>query len=371
MRETVALRINRRKLLTTFRELAALRAPSRRERPVADYIKYRLGDRWPVSEDDAGRKIGGDAGNILVTLEGIGEPLLFAVHMDTVEPCDGVKPKVKGGYVVSAGDTVLGADDRAAAAVLLEFAEAAEKMPGRRPLELLFTVAEEVGLLGAKNADYNGIRSRVAFVFDASEPPGFAVTAAPGSELVTATFHGRAAHAGIEPEKGTSAIQMAAAATASMQLGRIDYETTANIGVIEGGQAVNIVPARAVLRGEVRSHDAAKLAAHVTQITGALKKAAADFGGEVEINWERVYEAYRLSDTSAPAAHFARAAGAVGLRAQFVAGGGGSDANVFNARGIPALVVGCGMEKAHTNDERIAVSSLYKLTELATALATA
>ncbi len=364
-------KINRRKLLRTFKELAAIYGPGKRERDVADYISNRLEDLWPVWEDGAGDAIDGDAGNILVKIDGQGEPLLFAAHMDTVEPCAGVRPKVKGGYVTSGEDTILGADDRAAVAVLVELAEAATRMRTRRPLELLFTVAEEIGLLGAKYADYAALAGLMGFVFDASEPPGFAVVAAPGSELVTATFYGRAAHAGIEPEKGINAIQMAASAVAAMRLGRIDYETTANVGLISGGRATNIVAERAEIKGEVRSHDPSKLAGHVARITEEIKKAAAEFGGDVEMSWTQAYVSYRLDEEAPPVALFRQAAHAAGLEPKLVAGGGGSDANVLNARGIPSIVLGCGMEKPHTTEERIAVASLEKLAELATALATA
>jgi len=364
----MAPKINRRQLLRTFKELTSLYGRGKRERPVADYILSRLSGLWPATEDGAGAAIGGDAGNVLVKVDGRGDAILLTAHMDTVEPCAGVKAKVKNGYVVSKGDTVLGADDRAAVAVLLELAEIADRLPARRPLEILFTVAEEVGLLGAKHADYGPVTSKTGFVLDASEPPGYAVTAAPGSELVKAVFRGRAAHAGIEPEKGINAIQMAAAAVAAMRLGRIDHETTANIGLISGGRATNIVSERAEIEGEVRSHDAAKLAAHVAHVTDVAKKAAADFGGDVDIRWEKAYASYRFQEDAAPIALFSRAARAVGLEPKLVAGGGGSDANVFNARGIPSIVVGCGMEKPHTTEERIAVASLHRLAELATAL---
>jgi tripeptide aminopeptidase len=362
-------KINKRKLLRTFKELAAIYGPSKRERDVADYILNRLDGLWPLAEDGAGDALDGDAGNILVKIDGTGEPILLSAHMDTVEPCVGVKPRVKNGYVVSKGDTILGADNRAAAAVLLELAEIAGDLDERRPIEILFTVAEEIGLQGAKHADYGPVISKMAFVIDASEPPGYAVNAAPGSELVKATFRGRAAHAGIEPEKGINAIQMAASAVAAMKLGRIDYETTANIGLISGGRAANIVSDAAQIEGEVRSHDAAKLAAQVAHVTEVANKAAADFGGDVNMAWEKVYSSYRLGEDSGPVALFSRAARAVGLEPKLVAGGGGSDANVFNERGIPAVVLGCGMEKPHTTEERIAVASLNKMAELATALA--
>jgi len=363
--------IDRRALVATFRELAGIYAPGRGERPIADYVKSRLERHWPVTEDRAGKAIGGNAGNVLVRISGRGEPLLFAAHLDTVEPARGVKPRLKGGYFVSAGDTILGADDRAAVAVLVELAVGAARLPDRRAIEVLFTVGEEVGLLGALHADYRRLRSKVGFVFDASEPPGYAVVSAPGSDLFTAVFRGRAAHAGIAPEKGRSAIRMAAAAIGAMKLGRVDRETTANVGLISGGRAVNIVPDRAEVQGEVRSRNAAKLRAHVAHVNRALKKAAAAHGGRVEISWSHAYDAYHLRDNAAPVKHFRAAARRAALTPRFVAGGGGSDANIFNRRGIPSLVVGCGMEKPHSTEERIAVAALYRLAELATALAVA
>jgi tripeptide aminopeptidase len=364
------VKINTRRLVKTFKELTSIYGPSKGERDVADYVLDRLGTEWSVREDDAAAAIGGDAGNILAKLEGEGDPILLSAHLDTVQPCAGVKAKVKNGYVVSRGDTILGADNRAAVAVLVELAGIADRLRRRRPVEMLLTVAEEVGLQGAKHADYAEVESRQAFVLDTSEPPGYAVNAAPGSELVSATFRGRAAHAGIEPEKGINAIQMASSAIASMQLGRIDHETTANIGLISGGKAVNIVSEEAKIEGEVRSHDAEKLRSHVDHITKEMEKAAAEFGGVVAIEWEEAYVSYNLPDDAGPVELFRRAARASDLMPKFVAGGGGSDANIFNARGLPAIVLGCGFEKIHTTDERIAVASLAKLAELTTALVT-
>jgi tripeptide aminopeptidase len=366
----VAPKINQRQLLRTFKDLVVIYGPGKRERDVADYVCDRLAGAGTVVEDNAADLIDGDAGNLLVRVDGTGDPLLFSAHLDTVEPCAGVKPRIKNGYVTSRGDTILGADDRAALAVLIELALLAPRLPHARPLELLLTVAEEIGLLGAKHADYGSVSARRGFVLDASEPPGYAVTAAPGSETVRATFRGRAAHAGIEPEKGVNAIQMASAAIAGMRLGRVDHETTANVGLISGGRAINVVPESAEISGEIRSHDASKLAAHKEHLTAVIKKAAADFGGEVETAWEVAYVSYQLDEAAEPVALFDRAARAVGLEPHHVAGGGGSDANVFNARGIPSLVMGCGVEKLHTTEERIAVAALGKLAELTTALVT-
>ena len=363
--------INRRRLLTTFREMAATYAPSRRERPLAAYVKKRLKGVRPVKEDDTGGRIGGDAGNLFVRIPGEGDAVVLAAHLDAVEPCAGVRIQRRGGYLYSRGDTVLSADDRAAAAVLLELALAADRLPARRPFTILFTVAEDVGLRGASHVNVAALGARAAFVLDASEPPGHLVVAAPASQQFRATFYGRAAHAGIEPEKGVNAIAMAAAAISRMRLGRIDARTTANVGLITGGRATNIVPDRVVVEGETRSHRPAKLIAHRVHITERLVAAAAAFGGRVEVAWEDSYAGYRIAANAWPVALFRRAARKAGLRVKLVAGGGGSDANVFNARGCPAVVVGCGMEKPHSTEERIAVRALYELADLATALVTA
>jgi len=363
--------IEKKRLRDTFLDLVRISSPSRKERSVADYVTERVGGRYELIEDDAAGKVKGDTGNILVRVPGDGAPVLLSAHMDTVVPCDGVEPKIRSGCVVSAGDTILGADDKCAIAAFLEFLEVADTVSNRRPVELLFTVCEEVGLLGAKHFDYSLLKSKTGYVFDASEPPGRAVTSAPSSDVLTVVIHGRAAHAGIEPEKGVSAVQIASAAIAEMKLGRIDHETTANIGEIEGGKAVNIVPAEAKVKGEVRSHDDEKLAAHVEHITKRLEEAAEHFGGSAEINWEPAYKRYAIPDDAPVVARFTNVCKRLGLETALVPGGGGSDANTFNVHGIESIVLGCGMENPHTTDERISLASLEKLAKLAVELAKA
>jgi tripeptide aminopeptidase len=367
----MAYKINKKRLRETFLDLARICSPSRKERPVADYIIELIGGRYELLEDGTAAKVESDTGNIIVRVPGEGEPVLFAAHMDTVVPCESVKPVVKNGYVLSAGETILGADDKCAVAAFLEFLEIADTVNPRRPVEMVFTVCEEVGLLGAKSLGYSLLRSRTGYVFDTSQPPGQAVTSAPSSDILTAVVHGRAAHAGIEPEKGVSAVQIASAAIAEMKLGRIDHETTANIGEIEGGKAVNIIPAEATVKGEVRSHDDAKLAAHVGHITSRLEEAAEHFGGSVDVTWEPAYRSYTIPDDTPVVARFKAACGRLGLETAFLAGGGGSDANIFNVHGIDSIVLGCGMENPHTTDERIKLTDIETLAKLAVELAKA
>ncbi|UCE27943.1 MAG: M20/M25/M40 family metallo-hydrolase [Candidatus Coatesbacteria bacterium] len=363
--------VDKKRLRDTFLDLVRVPSPSGKERPVADYVIERIGGRHKLIEDGTAEQVGGDAGNILVRVPGDGAPVLLAAHMDTVGPCDGVEPKIRSGYVVSAGDTILGADNKCAIAAFLEFLEVADSADKRRPVEVLFTVSEEVGLLGAKHLDYSLLESKTGYVFDTSEPPGHAVTSAPSSDILTAVIHGRAAHAGIEPEKGVSAVQIASAAIAEMRLGRIDHETTANIGEIEGGKAVNIVPAEATVKGEVRSHDDEKLAAQVEHITKRLEEAAERFGGSAEINWGPAYKRYAIPYDAPVVTRFANVCDRLGLETAFIPGGGGSDANIFNVHGIESIVLGCGMENPHTTDERISLTSLEKLAKLAVELAKA
>jgi tripeptide aminopeptidase len=367
----MAIKVNKKRLKDTFLNLVRICGPSKKERPVADYIIDRLSGRYELFEDAAAANAGSGSGNIVVRVPGEGEPILFAAHMDTVVPCENVKPVIKNGYVMSAGETILGADDKCAIAAFLEFLEIADGVNPRRPVEMVFTVCEEIGLLGAKSLDYASLRSRIGYVFDTSQPPGHAVTSAPSSDILTAIIHGRAAHAGIEPEKGVSAVQIASSAIAEMKLGRIDYETTANIGEIEGGMAVNIVPAEATVKGEVRSHDEYKLAAQVEHITRRLEEAAEHYGGSVDVKWEPAYKSYTIPDDTPVVAHFKAACGRLGLETAFFPGGGGSDANVFNVHGIDSIVLGCGMENPHTTDERIKLTDLEKLAKLTVELAKA
>ena len=245
------------RLLDTFLDLVRIPSPSGQEEAVAEAIAARLGALGIAVERDA-------VGNLIARVDGVGEPLLLTAHMDTVVPCEGVVPVVRGEgdarIVASAGDTILGADDKAGVAILLELlAVLAENELAHRPLELLFTVGEEKGLRGAKALDVGRFRATMGLGLDVAGVPGIMVVHAPYQDHWRAVVHGRAAHAGGNPEAGVSAIQVAAEGIAGMPLGRIDDETTANIGVIQGGRATNIIPDRVELDGEARSRDVTKL----------------------------------------------------------------------------------------------------------------
>lgn len=366
--------INKERLNTTFMELCATDSEPKNERLLADRLKARLSELgFIVSEDDAGEKIGGNTGNLFARLEGTGpgKPLLFSCHIDRVAPGMGIKPRIEGNFIVSDGTTVLGADDAAGLAAILEgVSTVREQGIHHPPIELVFTVAEELALLGSRYFDLGQVTAPCGFILDASGPVGEIVLQAPEQVKIRAIFHGLKAHAGFAPEQGISAIQMAATAISRMKLLRIDSETTANIGSIVASGPTNIVSDRCELEAEVRSLDPEKLKLQVTSMTEAMNSAAAEYGGSVQITEFTCYQAYRLAEDSVPAQHAARAARSLGLQVKFKTTGGGSDANIFNNSGFPSIVLSCGYEAVHTTGERIAVDQLALLTQWVLALIT-
>ena len=357
--------INADRLLNTFLELCAIDAEPTRERAMADRLTMLLGELgFAVSEDDAGARLGGDAGNLYATLPGTGpgETLLFSCHMDRVVPGCGVKPQRVGEYIVSDSTTVLGGDDVAGLAAVLEgitlFREQGLPHP---PLEVVFSVAEELSLQGIEQFDMSRLVSRCGFVLDAGGPVGEIVVKAPEQVRLSAVIHGRAAHSGIVPEEGISAIQIAATAISRMQLLRIDDETTANIGSIRADGPTNIVPDRCELSAEARSTDPARLAEQVAAMRQALEEAASAAGGRVEISVRSNYRSYQLDANAGPVRRADGAARSLGLPVRHRSTGGGSDANFFNECGIPTAVLCCGFEKVHTTEERMPVEQLMLL----------
>ena len=274
--------IDRERLMQTFLELVVIPSPSGEEQVVAAAITRRLEALGLRVETD-------EAGNLLARVPGRGgdaaqEPLLVTAHMDTVVPCDPVSPVLREGVIYSDGTSILGADDKAGVAAILEvLAALAESQVAHRPLEILFTVSEEKGLRGAKAFDVGRLRASMGIGLDAGGPQGTIVQSAPSQDSLAVEVHGRAAHAGARPEEGINAIRVAAEAIAAMPLGRIDDETTANIGTISGGRATNIIPDLVTLRGEARSRSQAKLAAQTKAMTQALENAATAHGATVDL----------------------------------------------------------------------------------------
>jgi tripeptide aminopeptidase len=354
--------VNEDRIAREFIRLAEIASPSFRERELADYIKYRFAQLGiETVEDDTGDKIGGDAGNIYARLPGDESLASFFVcaHMDTVNPANGVKVVFEDGVFRSQGDTVLGGDDKAGIAAIIEAIEMLRQWPAARgDIEILLTVAEEHGLLGSTHFDCSRLRSKFGYVLDCNGDPGTMIVAAPAQNMLDVIVRGRAAHAGIEPERGINAIQVASQALARLPLGRIDAETTANMGLIQGGKATNIIPDSCFIQGEVRSLDRAKMDSLTSRIVSEFTAAAKEAGASSEVRVNFQYPEFRL-DSSLPVFQIAtRAAGMAGLEVNYETSGGGSDANIINATGRTAANLGIGMRQVHTTDEYITLKDL-------------
>ncbi len=359
-------------VLDLFLELCALPSPPGEERAVADRVIGELRELGlEVVEDDAGPAVGSAAGNLYARLEPVveGVPIFLCAHLDTVPPQGPLRPVVEEGVVRNAGGTILGGDDKSAVAAMIVAARRiVEEGRPHAGIELVFTVKEEAGLRGAYAFDPSRLQARLGFVYDQAGPIGEVVLGAPAAFQLDVLFLGRSAHAGMVPEEGRSAVAAAAKAVADLRLGRIDEETTANVGTIEGGVARNIVPDRCFLRAEARSHDEGKLADLVGEMEETFAFAASLADCHVDTRVEQSYRAYRFRPED-PVVRLAEAGlGRVGVAPSYVLTGGGSDANVFNERGIPCLVLANGMTDIHTPDERIAVSDLETMVEVTLAL---
>jgi tripeptide aminopeptidase len=360
--------INTHRLTDMFLDLVRLDSPSRGEKPVADYLLALLAPRgYDIRVDEAGAAIGGNTGNVIVHVPatGPGEAMGFSAHMDCVPPCIGVRPVLADGVIRSAGDTVLGGDDKAGIAAILEalFHLEEEKIP-HPELSLLFTVCEEAGMFGAKYLDLSRVKAREIVVLDASGEVGTIIVRSPSKADMTMTFRGRGAHAGIEPEKGINAIQMAANAVSRMRLLRIDDETVANLGRIEGGGQTNIVPDCVTLTGEARAQTDAKLMAQVDHMRQCCVKAVQELGGSFDFSHEISYPAMSVPVDSMLLHRALHACHNLDLTAAVKGTGGGSDANIFAGQGRSCINLGIGMSRVHTTDEFIRVEDMEKTARL-------
>lgn len=356
------MNINEKRLIERFLELVRIDGPSRKERDVADYVKGCLEDTADeVIEDDAGPKIGGNTGNIVARIHGTesAPPIIFSAHIDTISSTEGVDPRIVDGYIKSGGKTILGADDRAAVAAMLEMAEVLkEEGVDHPPLELLFTVGEEVGLSGIKTLDVSILGGRTAYVLDSEQSPGTIINRGPFGEKLLVEIKGRAAHAGAEPEKGIDAIALVSRAIARMKLGRVSEDVRANIGLISGGIATNIVPPSVSIEGEARGYSQEAVIEQVEHMWKCLEEEAFAAGAEVDFRNSRDYDGFFISEEKTIFRLAAAAAESAGLDVAAGSSCGASDGNFLNARGIEAVVLGIGYERAHSVDERIAVSNL-------------
>jgi tripeptide aminopeptidase len=355
-----------------FIELARVPSPSGEERAVADRVLTYLGGlALPVEEDDAGAQIDSTIGNLLCRVEpnATGTPLFFCAHLDTV-PVDGpLEPVLDVGVVRNAGGTILGADNKAAVAVMLEATRrvVAENRP-HGGIELLFTPKEEVGLRGAAAFDHERLHARVGYVYDHAGPVGEVILGAPYQTKIDVAFHGRAAHSGMYPEEGRSAIAAAARAISDLRLGRLDEETTANVGQIAGGTARNIVPERCTFWAEARCHDERKLNELVQEMLETITFAAQLGECDVETSVAPSARGYRFRRDAEPVRLAAAALERSGVVPSYGLSGGGADANVFNERGLACLNLANGMIDIHTPDERISIEDLERMVEVTLAL---
>jgi tripeptide aminopeptidase len=359
-------------VLDLFCELASVSSPPGEERAVADRVLRYLRDcGLGVDEDDAGPRIGSTMGNLYTRLEptAAGEPLLLCAHLDTVPPTAAIEPEITDGVVRNAAGTILGADDKAAVAAMLEATR--RLLSENRPhagVELLFTPMEEVGLIGAAAFDEKRLRARLGYVYDQAAPVGTVILGAPYSQSLEVRFHGRASHAGMYPDEGRSAIAAAARAIAEMRLGRVDEISTANVGTITGGTAANIVPEWCTFVAEARSHDETRLAELVQEMQDAITFAAGVAECEVETRVRKSYRGYRFAKSDRAVTLAAAALARCGHAVAYDLSGGAADANVFNEKGFQVVNLANGMTDIHTPDERIAVDDLEAMVEVTLAL---
>jgi tripeptide aminopeptidase len=358
------------RLLERFVRLCEIPSPYGQERAVADDVTAELQSLGlDVTEDDSAEAAGAAAGNLVARIPGQRDSwVMLSAHLDTV-PHEGlISVCLDNGVYRSRGETILGADNKAAVTVLVELAARAAEQQPPLGLELVFTVAEENALRGAKAFDAGSLRAPFGFAFDHATPIGEIIVAAPAYYRLNAEFEGREAHAGIRPEDGRSAIAAAAGAVAAMPLGRLDQETTANVGVIAGGSAANVVPARCAIEAEARSLDESRAAETIGAMVDTCTWAASDAHCEVDVSVEELFRAYRLT-RRAPGVEVATAAlESRGHAVSYVATGGGSDANAFIANGLECVNLANGTAANHTPEESVPAQNIVEMLAVAEAI---
>lgn len=363
------------RLFQIFTELVKIDSESGHEDAVRDYIReFCIALSFAVHEDSAGAATGTGCGNLVVRVPAGAfsplPPVMLCAHMDTVSPGRSIIPFDAGDRFISISETVLGADCKAAVAALLSTVEHLSQTGGPyRALELVFTVQEEPGLIGARNLDMSLLDCEWGVVLDGSGPVGGIVLKAPSQDRYTITVKGRAAHAGVEPEKGVNAIACAARAIAGLRQGRLDESTTSNVGLISGGEAVNIVPEQAVVEGELRSHSEGRLDEERELVLESFRKAAQESGCELECEVAHSFSRFELDASSTPVRLLSIALQECGFEPVMCSSGGGSDANIFNHQGFQVAVMNIGLVNAHCKDEFIMKEELHGIARAAERLA--
>lgn len=360
--------IDNKRLLDYFLEYVQIDSETGNEKAFADRMVKELTEiGGKVSTDNAGEQLGSNGYNVYAKFDGElpGDPIMFSAHMDTVKPGIGIKPVIKDGVIYSDGTTVLGGDDKSGVAAIVEAARTIkEKKIPHRSFEVVFTICEEGGLRGAKTLDYSRIASKKAVALDSSGDVGKIVVQAPGQIKIQADIIGKRAHAGLAPETGISAIQVAAKGIAAMNLLRIDEETTANIGSINANFATNIVPDKVSLVAETRSRNLDKLNAQCKHMVDCLQKACDDNGATLDCRCDTAYISYNIPNEHPLVKELSSVIVDMGLEPLVTSGGGGSDVNIFNQHGIESVVLGVGMAKVHTTEEYIKIEQLERTAEM-------
>lgn len=377
------MKIDAERLAREFITLCEIESPSRREGAISRYLQQLFRDLGAetIVEDDSAATTGSESGNLLVRFGGTLPlpPIFFSCHMDTVQPTQGLRVRREGDLFTSCGDTILGSDDKAGLVACIEALRVLrEGQIPHRPVELIITTCEEIGLLGAKAFDARQLQAQEGYALDSS---GFAkvITHAPAANRLQVQVQGVAAHAGLHPEWGINAIVLAARALAEIPCGRIDQESTVNFGIIQGGVASNIVPEKVVIHGEIRSHNPDTLRTLTEQISDHFIHTVAQWQDphgaargipRVEILVEEDFPAMALAKDSRVIRRIEQAAAAIGLELSFERAGGGSDANIFNGRGLATAIVATGMTHVHSTSEQVHLQDMVELGRLLLALLT-
>lgn len=356
--------IRKDRLVKTFIDLVKIDSPSGEEQKISTKVIKRLKALGSSVDRDA-------YGNVIAKFDGLGEPLMLNAHLDTVEPGRGIKPVIHGDRITSDGDTILGGDAKAGIAEILEaLTSIKEEKHKHVPLEVVFTLSEEMGLKGAVNLDYSKLAAKRGIAFDGMRDVGTITTSAPGYNRVEVTIIGRGAHAG-EPEKGISAIKIGAEIISKLEVGRIDHETTANVGLIEGGSALNAVPERLHFMAEIRSRSLQKLEKHSLHFEEVFDKVMQRYpGAKIELKIVREFDPYLFEESHRVIQLAKKALAQIGVKPKPEPAGGGADVNIFHTHGIEAVCVGTGDYELHTTREYVLISQMLAAAKFCEAIVT-
>lgn len=363
--------MNEQRLIDEFIELVKIDSETKHEADISHILKQKFTDLGlDVFDDESNETTGHGAGNLICTLKGNKQgvdPIYFTSHMDTVVPGCGIQPTIKDGYITSDGTTILGADDKAGLAAIFETIRTIQENDIQHgDIQFVITAGEESGLVGAKALKPEHIHASYGYAIDSNGDVGDIVVAAPTQAKLYTIIKGKTAHAGLAPEEGISAITLASKAISKMPLGRIDAETTANIGSFFGGKQTNIVCDHVEIVAEARSLVPEKMTAQVDKMKEAFESAAQEYGGEAEVDVQIMYPGFNQQVGDKVVETARHAASAIGRESKLLKSGGGSDANIIAGFGIPTVNLAVGYEDIHTTNERIAVSDLVLITKLVT-----